>query len=686
MPWPAMTDYQEAIQNPQMCFADHELQCGIPVVDKLGLPKPVTGSFASVYQMNCQGRKYAVRCFLKYHHDQEKRYGIISRYLRLMNSPYMVRFEFLKKGIKVRNKWYPILKMEWVDGEPLDIFLARNIDNIKVLRDTAEGFLHLNRTLQSRGIAHGDLQHGNLLLVKGDFHLIDYDGMYVPGMEKMISLELGHPNYQHPAREERDFGPYLDYYSSWVIYLSLLALSVDRNMRTRFMARCGEEFLLIRKEDFSNPDTSLVFRALCNSSDEEVRKVTALLMKMTRGADLKQMLPLKGQADAMGIGRENATALPGWLAGNFEPVKNPKSVVEVEPIAPKGSRLPERCLLGLFTVSGMTVVFAGVSGMIRPVNAAASLSAGMLLLGILLVAGFRCCPPVLQKHKQKQILDKMRKEINQIETEIERVKAWKEKIVREAETRANALKCQLQELEQEKVVSLNKADGRLAEMLAGINRRRQAILHNDQGAFEKACRHIQQELQEKALLQYDMASAAIPGVGPKTKRLLVDSGIQTAADIVDIRISKTGWGPTARDKVYIETKEKSIYLEGIGALKANRLLKWKQAMEVRVVIDHPPVLQDVLQALEAKQNEAIKTNEKEKCSIRTKFKHQQQILQTELQEVSNATNQELLTLELNLHQQQDKLAARQAAQETIQKGLSEGPRTTFSAYLKQILF
>ncbi len=127
MAWPSMTDYQEAIQNPGFCFSDPELRRGTPALDVLGLPKPITGGFASVYQMKCGSRQYAVRCFLRYHPDQEARYAAISRYLQKVRLPYTVNFNLLKEGIKVRGQWYPILKMEWLNGQTLSTYIDQNL-------------------------------------------------------------------------------------------------------------------------------------------------------------------------------------------------------------------------------------------------------------------------------------------------------------------------------------------------------------------------------------------------------------------------------------------------------------------------------------------------------------------------------------------------------------------------------
>ncbi|MFX6258799.1 hypothetical protein ABTF80_22340, partial [Acinetobacter baumannii] len=61
--WPSPQDYNEAIQAPQAYLRDTELRNGEAYTDALGLPRPVSGSFASVYRMHCTEKDYALRLF-----------------------------------------------------------------------------------------------------------------------------------------------------------------------------------------------------------------------------------------------------------------------------------------------------------------------------------------------------------------------------------------------------------------------------------------------------------------------------------------------------------------------------------------------------------------------------------------------------------------------------------------------
>jgi hypothetical protein len=114
--------------------------------------------------------------------------------------------------------------------------------------------------LRAAGIAHGDLQHGNIIMCGNEIRLVDYDGMYVPAMKNFSACEIGHPNYQHPARTALHFGPYLDNFSAWIIYASIKALEIEPSLLNQLGG--GDDCLLFRRSDFLEPMQSPVFAAL----------------------------------------------------------------------------------------------------------------------------------------------------------------------------------------------------------------------------------------------------------------------------------------------------------------------------------------------------------------------------------------------------------------------------------------
>lgn len=279
MSWPTPQEYNEAIQNPHYNFADDELRCGIADSDSLGLPRVTSGSFASVYKIKCQSRDLAVRCFLRDTPDQQERYVRISEYLSAVRMPHTVSFNYLEDGIRVSGSWFPVLKMEWIDGEPLDFYVRKNISDRRVLLDLAAQFKQMVCDLGKAGIAHGDLQHGNILVsAEGKCHLVDYDGMFVPTLEGCYAHEIGHRNYQHPARDHLHFDDRLDNFSAWSIYTSLMCLAEDPQLLKR-VGGC-DECLLFRQIDYRYPLRSMTFFTLEAHDSPVIRNMARALRSL----------------------------------------------------------------------------------------------------------------------------------------------------------------------------------------------------------------------------------------------------------------------------------------------------------------------------------------------------------------------------------------------------------------------
>lgn len=261
MSWPTQGDYNQALQNPGIALRQPELRAGRCHANKSGIPVPWSGQNAAVYRLHANDRVWALKCFTREVQDQASRYRAISEHLKARKVPYTTAFEFHPEGINVKGHWYPLLQMEWVEGERLNEFVARHIDDRRLLRLLARQLLEMVRDLQAADIAHGDLQHGNILVSGDHLRLVDYDGMWVPALSRLTPSELGHPHYQHPSRLNglsKQFGRELDNFSCWVMVFGLYALAVDRSLWEA--SGCGEDWLLFRDEDFRANGSGLLAR------------------------------------------------------------------------------------------------------------------------------------------------------------------------------------------------------------------------------------------------------------------------------------------------------------------------------------------------------------------------------------------------------------------------------------------
>jgi hypothetical protein len=258
--YPQIVEYNEVIQHPATAFVDAELQRGRVKENALGLPVVLSGGFALTYMITTAQRQIAVRCFHRQIPAADQKYAAISQKMESLKSKYFVGFNYLKQGIKVRQAAYPIVKMAWVEGDPLGIWLDKNSGNSALVEKARAEFAALAGFLHQQGIAHGDIQNGNVMMSPAGITLIDYDGMYVPGMPSGNGSETGHKHFQHPSREVSHFGPTMDRFSFIAVDLSLRAIIEDPLLHKGF--REGGETIVFRANDFADPQSSQIFQIL----------------------------------------------------------------------------------------------------------------------------------------------------------------------------------------------------------------------------------------------------------------------------------------------------------------------------------------------------------------------------------------------------------------------------------------
>src|SRR5258708_10145871 len=261
MPWPLSQDYNEAIQDMASSFGEADLKQGEAATNALGIPMPRSGNFADVYEVTTPKGKWAVKCFTRQIPGIRERYKEISAYLKQTPLPFMVDFSYLEQGIRVRGDWYPVLKMQWVEGFNLNQFVKDNADKPALLDILCQIWVKLAAKLADAEMAHCDLQHGNVLLVPGSkagslaVKLVDYDGMCVPALTMLKTIEVGHPNFQHPQRaKDGIYSLDVDRFSHLVIYTAARALQTGG--KSLWEKYDNGDNLLFKASDFEKPQKS----------------------------------------------------------------------------------------------------------------------------------------------------------------------------------------------------------------------------------------------------------------------------------------------------------------------------------------------------------------------------------------------------------------------------------------------
>ena len=271
--WPSARHFAEAIQCPGLSFSNPQLRGTLAAVDRLGMPLVTSGQFAYVYKLKlAQGGAFAVRCFRGHLGDREQRYHLINEHLRRHSIPALASFAYEPEGILVTGRRFPILVMEWVEGLTLDVYLDEAVNRREVLLHLADEWVRLMEALRGAGVAHGDLQHGNIIVERGQLRLVDLDGMFVPAMSGWPACEMGHQHYQHPSRDAALFSSSLDDFSALVVYLSLISLAE----RPELWAEHHDENLLFTKDDFLAPARSALFAKIKEIGAEHRKLAEAL--------------------------------------------------------------------------------------------------------------------------------------------------------------------------------------------------------------------------------------------------------------------------------------------------------------------------------------------------------------------------------------------------------------------------
>lgn len=278
MRFPEVADYQGALQNPSIHFFDTELKTARLEKRPTGLPKGYAGRTTITFHFFNGDREWAVRCFHRYIPDLRERYLAIGELLKQKELPFIVPTECLEEGFFLNGKKYPVIKMQWVNGQTLTEFLSENFRASDELRDLANQFRDIVRSLEKERIAHGDLQHGNIIIQKGKIVLIDYDGIFLPEISHLHSTDIGHSNYQHSKRDENHYHHLLDRFSAIVIYFGLIAVAENPRLFEEFH---NKENIIFVKEDFEKPRKSKVFSELLNQ--ESTKKMCGKFIAICEG-------------------------------------------------------------------------------------------------------------------------------------------------------------------------------------------------------------------------------------------------------------------------------------------------------------------------------------------------------------------------------------------------------------------
>ena len=264
MQYPLISEYVKAIQDAGDNL--EQLAHLTPVLDDHGEPYRSSGAFAVVFKMQDKrtGKYYALKCFTEEQQGRAEAYRQIADELDLLDSPYITSVKYMEKELFVDSQCeedeFPVLLMDWVDGETMEAYIAANYRNQSAMLMLSYRFGKMAAWLRTQSFSHGDIKPDNIIVrPDGSLTLVDYDGMFVPSMKGRQSPTIGTRDFCHPLRTVDDFDETIDDFSLASIALSLKAISMKSTWLDIYGA---SDRLLFSENDYRNPSNSKVISAL----------------------------------------------------------------------------------------------------------------------------------------------------------------------------------------------------------------------------------------------------------------------------------------------------------------------------------------------------------------------------------------------------------------------------------------
>ena len=264
MQYPLISEYVKAIQDAGDNL--EQLAHLTPVLDDHGEPYRSSGAFAVVFKMldKSTGKYYALKCFTEEQEGRAEAYRQIADELGMIDSPYITSVKYMEKELFVDSQCeedeFPVLLMDWVEGETMEAYIAANYRNQSAMLMLSYRFGKMAAWLRTQSFSHGDIKPDNIMVrPDGSLTLVDYDGMFVPSMKGSQSPTIGTRDFSHPLRTVDDFDETIDDFSLASIALSLKAISMKSTLLDIYGA---SDRLLFSENDYRNPSNSKVISAL----------------------------------------------------------------------------------------------------------------------------------------------------------------------------------------------------------------------------------------------------------------------------------------------------------------------------------------------------------------------------------------------------------------------------------------
>ena len=367
------------------------------------------------------------------------------------------------------------------------------------------------------------------------------------------------------------WGPYLDNFSAWIIYASLVALTIEPTLWTLLHDQ-GDEALLFNHADFADQRNSRALQTLAQSPrldlqtlgnamnrlwTPDVRAIPSLdptaLPTPSTQSGTPGPVPSKAAtvSATSGTGPDWITQTqvgaqvtsPGvqggasWITGHFAPLPL---------IAFSPSKVSLRLLFGIGLAAIVAVGVSAKAAILAAVIAGAIAWTVVLVFIAVTILLFRRTSEWRAKHEKLVIFKERRTESSKAAREVSKFEHARrdvdsrerkavEKITKEAEKAKTS--------EQKELADLEK---RFATQLQSLEKQKQRLQSSETTETGRALRTYQQEHMANYLSRASISSARIPGIGQGIVRSLAPLAEYITRQILLASSSRQGLGAASK--------------------------------------------------------------------------------------------------------------------------------------------
>ena len=213
-----LTHYLHAVKHFDMMARTLATRKIYPLFNE-GNPEKVRcsiGNSAIVFEVMCDGRKMAMRVYMRQHRNLRAIYGD-----RYYPKELLVNSSDSEYGLA------DVVLCDWHEGVSLQSKIEELCTKPSKMAALSQMFEEFALSLLNEKWAHGDMKPENIIFSSDGLHLIDFDAMYREGFSIDDCAEIGTRQFQHPLRDNTTFDRDIDDYPIALIATALAAMALD---------------------------------------------------------------------------------------------------------------------------------------------------------------------------------------------------------------------------------------------------------------------------------------------------------------------------------------------------------------------------------------------------------------------------------------------------------------------------